>query len=244
MTEQGSVACPFLCPQNNYHFRKETTLENQSVQSSESCLIPEVQLHAFCGFFFVCFFFEHLGWPSVRAYNQLLTGCGQNFCNLWRGFSSQMRLGYCRGCQATFGCLFWDLPTCCIRGQNFMCSPLPRARRAETSIFILSLSDPFNIFRECTVETESPFPPGSVQIASFCSTRLHFAYCSQDRVSLPTSKACSSCFAHLEWLSRLSLYLVFFLNPSILIFGERGVHLLQQSSWPSLSCLCSNPSPS
>lgn len=173
-------------------------------------LYPKFNFMPFVDFFLFVFFFEHLGWPSVRAYNQLLTGCGQNFCNLWRGFSSQMRLGYCRGCQATFGCLFWDLPTCCIRGQNFMCSPLPRARRAETSIFILSLSDPFNIFRECTVETESPFPPGSVQIASFCSTRLHFAYCSQDRVSLPTSKACSSCFAHLEWLSRLSLYLVFF----------------------------------
>lgn len=103
MTERGSVVClSFGCkiliiPENK---TKQKTLENWSVQSSENCLVPEVQLHAFCGFFF-----EYLGWPSVRAYSQTLTGCGQNFCNLWRGFSSGMSPGCC-GCQAMFGCLF------------------------------------------------------------------------------------------------------------------------------------------
>lgn len=57
MTERVSVGLALsfahkiiIIPENR---TKQKTLENWNVQSSENCLVPEVQFHAFCGFFFL-----------------------------------------------------------------------------------------------------------------------------------------------------------------------------------------------
>lgn len=170
MTNPGCVACSIPCPQIIIIPRGEKkTQQHWStdwILQSNSCLVvPEVQLHAFCG----CFS-KHLGWSRVRAHNHTFTGCSQTFHSL-SGLDSNhsSTVTSVPVARQHLDVYFEVCPDVASETKASCALHFPQQAELKCSIFILSLCVPFNaVFHACTAYS------AGIKSVIFCFPQIMF----------------------------------------------------------------------